>query len=198
MQALRELKSSAHSVLIRLGIDIRRPRPDRVMLEKTIFPYLLRRTDYKRILFVGCAWYTQHYPWIFRDRDFTTLELCGDEARFGTERHIVDSCEHVERHFESESLDVIVFNGVFGCGLNEREACERTLNGFARVLREDGLLIFGWNDLPQMKPFPPGELAALKKFRPESLPPIGATKVQSSHKNKHVFQFFVKDGPLGD
>ena len=190
--SLKQVRIGLHRNLIRFGIDVRKKRPDRKLLEQVIFPELLRTTDYQRILFVGCAWYTLHYPNLFRSRDFITMEISPDEAQYGATKHIIDSCENIAQHFEPNSLDLVVFNGVYGCGLNELPAIEQTLMAIYQSLRLNGLFIFGWNDLPDMAPFRIEQLTGLNAFEPFAFPPLNKTIHESNSKNRHRFHFYRK------
>lgn len=190
--SLKQIRIGLHRNLIRFGIDVRKKRADRKLLEQVIFPELLRTPDYRRILFVGCAWYTLHYPNIFRDREFITMEISPDEAQYGGTKHIIDSCENIEQHFQENSLDVVVFNGVYGCGLNELTAIARTLRAIHHSLRLDGLFIFGWNDLPAMAPYRIEQLSGLNAFEPYAFPPLNKTIHESDSKNRHRFHFYRK------
>lgn len=191
-RSLKQLRIGLHRNLIRFGIDVRKKRSDRKLLEQVIFPQLLRTPEYKRILFVGCAWYTLHYPNIFRDRDFITMEISPDEALYGGATHIIDSCENIAEHFQPNSLDVVVFNGVYGCGLNELSAINHTLRAIHQSLRPSGLFIFGWNDLPAMAPYPIKQLTGLDAFEPYAFPPLNKTIHESDEKNRHRFHFYCK------
>ena len=190
---LKQLRIGLHRNLIRYGIDVRKRRADRRLLEQVIFPELLRNSDYQRILFVGCAWYTLHYPNIFRDREFITMEINPAEAKYGGPNHIVDSCENILDHFQDNSLDVIVFNGVYGFGLNELPAINHALQAIYQSLREKGLFIFGWNDLPETAPYRITELTGLDAFVPFAFPPCKTTIYESDSKNRHRFHFYRKE-----
>jgi len=191
--ALRaNLRSAVHRLLWPWGIDIRKLRKDRVVLERVIFPYLKSREDFRRILFVGCAWYTQHYPSLFADREFITLEIDPGESRFGGPRHIIDSCENLPAHFQPNTLDVVVFTGVYGFGLNQMPAIRKSLLGIHQSLRPGGLFIFGWNDRPATAPYRFEELQGLEQFQPEVFPPLGTDRYELNIKNGHIFNFFTK------
>ena len=190
--SLKQLRIGLHRNLIRFGIDIRKKRADRKLLEQVIFPEILRTPGYRRILFVGCAWYTLHYPTIFRDREFITMEISPDEAPYGGTTHIIDTCENMGLHFLPSSVDVIVFNGVYGCGLNELPAIEHTLQAIHQSLRPEGLFIFGWNDLPRMAPYRIEQLTGLTAFEPYAFPPLNKTIHESDSKNRHRFHFYRK------
>jgi len=190
---LKRLRIGTHRNLIRFGIDVRKTRADRKLLERVIFPEILRTSEYKRILFVGCAWYTLHYPKIFHGRDFITMEISPNEAKYGAATHIVDSCENIANHFQPNTLDVVVFNGVYGCGLNELNAINKTLAAIHQSLRVHGLFVFGWNDLPDMAPYRIEELTGLNAFVPYAFPPLNRTIHKSDTKNRHRFHFYRKE-----
>ena len=191
--SLKQLRIGLHRNLIRFGIDVRKKRADRILLEQVIFPEILRTPDYRRILFVGCAWYTLHYPNIFKDREFITMEISPDEALYGGTTHIIDSCENIAVHFMPDSLDVVVFNGVYGCGLNELPSIEHTLQAIHRSLRPNGLFIFGWNDLPTMAPYRIEQLTGLNAFEPYVFPSLKKAIHESDSKNRHRFHFYLKE-----
>lgn len=188
---LQAFKSSVHGSLIRVGVDIRRLRPDRVVLERTIFPYLLGQDSFGRVLFVGCAWYTQHYPWLFRSREFWTMEFDPALARYGGTRHIVDTCENVADHFPAGHLDAVIWNGVYGFGLDDRAGLERTIRGFRRVLRRHGLLLFGWNNVPETDPLGIDRLALFDGFEPAASP-FGTARYEVPSRNRHTYDFLTR------
>ena len=190
---LKRLRIGLHSNLIRFGIDVRKTRADRKLLEQVIFPEMLRTSEYERILFVGCAWYTLHYPKIFQNRDFITMEISPDEAEYGAGTHIIDSCENIANHFQPNTLDAVLFNGVYGCGLNELNAINKTLAAIHQSLRADGLFVFGWNDLPEMAPYKIEELTGLNQFVPYRFPSLNKSIHESDTKNRHRFHFYRKE-----
>lgn len=192
---LKRLRIGIHRNLIRFGIDVRKTRSDRKLLEQVIFPEIVRTPEYKHILFVGCAWYTLHYPKIFHGRDFITMEISPDEAKYGAANHIIDSCENIANHFQPNQLDVVVFNGVYGCGLNELNAINKTLAAIHQSLRANGLFVFGWNDLPEMAPYRIEELTGLNVFVPYAFPPLNRSIHESDSKNRHRFHFYRKEIP---
>lgn len=189
---LQAIKSAIHGHVIRLGIDVRRLRPDRIVLERTIFPFLLDRPQFARLLFVGCGWYTRHYPWLFRSREFWTMERDPALARFGAARHVVDSCERVADHFSPGSLDAVICNGVYGFGLNDRAGLDRTIRGFREVLREKGLLLFGWNNVPENDPLGFESLPLFAGFKPASGSPFGSARHEVPSRNRHTYEFWER------
>jgi hypothetical protein len=184
-------RAGAHRLLMRWGWDTRKLRKDRMVLEQVIFPAIHGDSKIQAILFIGCAWYTLHYPWIFHDRVFHTLEIDPAAAKYGSHRHIVGSCESLRSHFRRQELDCIIMNGVFGFGLDTPEALDKTLKGVHQVLRVGGLFVFGWNNLPAHAPFPPDEVAAWEHFEPIPFTPLGAAIYHSDPINQHRFQFFA-------
>jgi hypothetical protein len=190
---LKQFRIWGHRNLSRFGIDIRKRRQDRKVLEQVIFPELLRSPKYKRILFVGCAWYTLHYPKLFSDREFITMEISPEEARYGAKTHIVDTCENIGNHFSAGSLDVVILNGVYGFGLNQLPAIERTLRATYHALTDEGLFILGWNDLPNHSPYPIEQIERLTPLKPYVFPPLSVSVYESDAKNRHRFHFYRKD-----
>ena len=188
----KQLRISLHRNLIRLGIDTRKLRPDRKTLEKSVFPELARSKEYQRILFVGCDWYTLHYPSLFRDKEFITMEISPDLAQYGAPNHIIDSCENISERFEANSLDCVILNGVFGFGLNESAAIQKTFHAIHTTLRTEGLFVFGWNDLPNTVPLAIGQIEALERFRPYYFPTLHKSIYESESINRHRFHFYEK------
>ncbi|MEQ1825020.1 MAG: hypothetical protein ABL921_03715 [Pirellula sp.] len=180
-----------HRHLIRFGIDVRKKREDRRILEQVLFPVLIE-SDYRRILFVGCAWYTLHYPLRFSDREFITMEISPEESRYGAPHHIIDSCENVQKHFDANSLDVAILNGVYGFGLNAWDPIERTYRGIYNALTEGGLFILGWNDLPGHAPYSIAQLENIVPFEPYRFPRLDTAIYESDSKNRHRFHFYRK------
>lgn len=194
--AVRQLRHLAYRLThSRLkGFSLRLNFPDRVFLEDQIFPWLLSLPDRPRILFVGCDWYTKDYPTIFASREFCTIEIDPAKARFGSARHAVDSLENLSKHFAAEHFDVIVHTGVFGWGINSREMTEQTFEQCHRCLKPGGLLVFGWDDVPQYRSFPViEECQALKRFVPIEFPPLGKHQVLTADNElRHTFNFYCK------
>jgi hypothetical protein len=69
---VRRVGSAARAARERIESQLwfwRHETPDRDVLEQVIFPALRDRADVRRILLVGCEWYTRHYPRAFGDRE---------------------------------------------------------------------------------------------------------------------------------
>ena len=188
----KNLKKAGSKALVALGADLRMKTADRAVLEQTILPYFAREPGFQRVLFVGCDWYTKGYAKLFSGKEYWTLEPNRNRAKFGAARHICDFGQNVARHFAPGSLDAVFMNGVFGYGLNERQPTEDTLAGMHTCLRDEGVFVFGWNDIPQNRPFPPEEIESLKRFRPFVFPPLGTAQERVSTWNRHIYSFYTK------
>lgn len=174
------------------GQDTSLDKDDRRVLEDVIFPYFVAREDFARVLFVGCDWYTKHYNKVFREKEYWTIDRDPTRSKYGADRHVTDALEHLTRHFAPGFFDLIVCNGVFGWGLDGREEAEAAFDGSFRCLRDGGVLVLGWNDIPEKRPFSLEECRSLGRFRPLVLPPLGTSRFLTRNPNRHTFDFYVK------
>lgn len=177
----------------RLGLINRIHNADRAVLEQTILPWYAARFDIRSVLFVGCDWYTRHYGSFFGDgRAYSTIDPDPWKARFGARLHHVAGLESIERLYAPGSLDLIVCNGVWGWGLDERADCEAAFNGCYETLRPGGHFLLGWNDLEGRRPLPLDSLASLKRFRSETFEPLGVARLLANPENRHTYDFYVR------
>jgi len=109
-------------------------------------------------------------------------------AAFGAKHHVTAGVQNVARHFASASLDLVVCNGVFGWGLDNRDDVEKAFSGIARCLAPGGVFVLGWDDTPNRKPFPPEEAATLY-FKRHIYEPLGNWRIRTA--NRHTFDFYV-------
>lgn len=165
---------------------------DRRVLERVVIPELAARDDATRVLFVGSDSYTRHYERLFEGKDYWTLDRDRRKRRYGSRQHVVDSLENLGRHFPAGSLDAILCNGVFGWGLDRREDAEAAFEACWTALHPGGLLVFGWNDRPENRPFPPYELEALRRFERATFEPLGSWRHRIEDESRHVFDFLRK------
>lgn len=160
----------------------------RQFLEGECLPWVSQH--YRRILFVGAAPYTYQYERFFRrDRDqYTTLDNHPSTAVWGGPNHIVARIQDIGSYRPEDFFDCIIFNGVFGFGVNGRDAMRETAKAMSDVLRPGGLLIVGWNtDLHA----DPEELGVLSPyFVRTDLTPWGQTRRYPAEL--HVYDFYVK------
>lgn len=166
--------------------------PDRHVLENVIFETVRESPELRRVLFVGVDFYTRHYPALFAGHDFSTIDFDPDKARYGAPRHVVDSLEHLGRHFAPASLDAIICTGVFGWGLNGRAETERAIAACFECLRPGGIFVIGWSDYEGRRPVPLDTIESLRRFEPVALPPFpGAVYPTFSH-HRHQFEFYAR------
>ena len=183
-KALRRLRQA-------LGLRRRIAREDRRVLEDVVFPHLSARADVRRVLFVGCAWYTAEYERVF-DGEYWTIDVDPDMRAWGARRHIVDSVARLDRHVGPAAFDLIVLNGVLGWGLNDRSAIETAFAQCWRALRAGGMLVVGWNDVPAHRPVALEEIQSLARFAPWVFPPLGVAHYLTGTRNRHTFDFYRK------
>lgn len=167
--------------------------PDRRRLDLDILPVLLARPGCSRILFVGCDWYTRHYEQIFAGKEYWTIEKDPARARFGGPRHVTSDLSSLDSHFEPESLDLIVCNGVLGWGLHEPADVERSFSACARALRPGGVLVLGYNDVPEKMPVPIESIRALEAFAPD---PSFPEPISTETYNRHTYRVLARRSSL--
>lgn len=165
---------------------------DRRILEQVVIPELVDRDDLSRILFVGSDWYTSHYERLFEGKDYWTLDRDRRKRRHGARQHVVDSLENLGRHFPPGSLDAILCNGVFGWGLDRPGEAEAAFDACWTALRPGGFLVFGWNDRPENRPFPPYEIEALRRFEKAPFEPLGSWRYRVADDSRHTFDFLKR------
>jgi SAM-dependent methyltransferase len=188
LQAARWL---AARLLLAVGVPLQLRSPDRDVLERQILPYFAAHDEYRNVLFVGCDWYTTRYERVFRNREYVTIEVDPARRVFGARRHIVGSMEDLQEHFPANTLDLILCNGVFGWGLDERSSAALAFASCREVLRPEGVLVLGWDDVPEHRPFDPTELEEFRRFSPWVFPPLNAAR-HVVDANRHVYDFLMK------
>ena len=182
------------AALAGLARSLRRPfatarSVDRRFLENALLPTLDADGSIERMLFVGCAAYTKHYPQLLLHTEFWTMEPQQRRAHLGSTLHIVDTLQRLRHHVPPAYFDAIVVNGVIGWGLNRRDDAEAAISACHSALRPDGLLILGWNDVLPRNRIPPATLVALSQFFSGGLkafPP----RLQLPGPERHVFEFY--------
>lgn len=179
-------------LLLFCGIDFYVHTDDRRVLQAIIFPYFVQHDDFARILFVGCQWYTRGYNKVFKNKTYWTLEIDPSQRKYGAKRHITDSLKNVGRHFRQGELDLIICTGVFGWGLDAKPDVETAFQGCFESLRDGGIFVLGWNDVPEHRPFPIEECQTLKLFAPYVFPPLSTSQYLTDTANRHIYNFYVK------
>ncbi len=123
--------------------------PDRKYMVEEILP-CLASANFSKVLFVGCEFYTSHYrKWFASTQtEYWTTDNNPEAAVWGeTGRHIVCDVQELNLHFPVQSFDVVLLNGVFGFGVNDQPAMNRTIAAIHRVLKPKGILMIGWNEV---------------------------------------------------
>ncbi|SRR5579883_1646447 len=192
----RKIKNIAYKLSISRirGFDLHLNSPDRIVLEDTIFPYLVSCSNLQKVLFVGCDWYTQPYKKIFNNKEYWTIEINERNKKYGSKNHIVDRLQNLSNYVKSDYFDLIIYNGVFGFGTNTREDTEESFKQCFQALRKGGVLVFGWCDIPPYKPFPViEECENLKKFEPYIFPPLSTSQYLTPNTEwRHTYNFYTK------
>ncbi len=164
---------------------------DREVLERIIFPYLLIHENPRRILDIGREAYEKFYNLFFTGRELWTIDINPRRKKFGSKNHIIDDVVNLKKHFKNNYFDLIIMNGVFGWGLNQRENIETAIGGIYDILKTDGILVFGWNDALDTKPVPLEHIRALKEFKPYYFKPLKGINFKAS-SNNHIYNFYEK------
>ena len=175
-----------------LGLSAQLRTEDRRLLEQVILPEYSRRADIKRVLFVGCAAYTQRYGEFFSGGEYWTIDPVPRRRRYGSERHIVDRLQNLGSHAPSAYFDLIVCNGVLGWGLNELEDADAAFAACHHHLRAGGALLLGWNDIAPRNRVLPEAISALGRFEKVQCDPAKTARWRVDTGNRHVFDFYQK------
>jgi SAM-dependent methyltransferase len=171
---------------------------DRKLLELVILTYLRDAPDVKRILFVGCEWYTKPYERLFRSKEYWTLEIDPRKRRYGASRHVVDALKNLELHVRACHFDAIVCNGVFmKTAIETREEAELSFDTCRRCLRSGGWFVLGWNDTDDLRPYSPSESPGLAKFERAEFPPLGVSEYLSDTSYRHTYTFYKRPSCSG-
>jgi hypothetical protein len=54
------------------------------------------------------------------------------------------------------------------------------------------MLVFGWDDIPAKRPFPPEEIESLQQFKPYVFPPLETSRYLAPGELRHRFDFYSK------
>lgn len=175
-----------------LGLPSLLRTEDRRILEQVILPEYARRPDIARVLFVGCASYTQTYSEIFRGREYWTIDPVASRRRYGSERHIIDHLQNLGTHVQPGYFDLVVCNGVLGWGLNALDDANIAFAACHTHLRPGGDLLLGWNDVAPRNRVLPQDIPALQRFDAALLGSRQVDRWAIDAPNRHVFNFYRK------
>jgi SAM-dependent methyltransferase len=162
-----------------------------VFLEDVIVPGMLAKSDVRRVLDIGVAWYTRSYPKLFAGVDYWTVDYDPASARIASPQHHTVSATRIDEVFDADTFDLVVCNGVVGWGLNEPEDVTRALDACATVMRPGAWLVLGWNDMDGRRVPGLDDLLA-RRFRRATFAPIDADHFVTDTPYAHRFDFFVK------
>jgi hypothetical protein len=166
---------------------------DRRVLEQIIFGHYARRADIGSILFVGCQWYTAHYQrQFFPDRDYWTIDPDPKARRYGGRRHRVIPLERLNECFPESRFDLIICNGVYGFGLDDRDQCERAFARAYSALRKDGQMVLGWTNVPARTPVILDGIESLARFNRFVFPELGTWRYVTDTPYAHTYDFYLK------
>lgn len=88
--------------------------PDRQLFKFTIFPYLIEKEEFHKVLFLGCEGYTKPYEFLFKDREYWTIESDPAKKVFRAKNHhIIAPLKHLNKYLTPNYFDVIIYSGVF-------------------------------------------------------------------------------------
>lgn len=161
-------------------------------MKDVIFPYFVDNNNFSTVLFIGSQWYTRGYNRVFKDKNYWTLEVDPEQAKYGSSNHIIDYAENVSDYFSKSAIDLIICNGVYGYGLDDKADFDRTIDGFNDCLRAGGIFIHGWNDIPEHRPFDLNDSVSLKRFSLFEFPPLSASHYLTANPNRHTYDFYAK------
>lgn len=176
------------------GLHTALSTPDRLVLDGVILPPLAANPKFRRVIFVGCDWYTQHYEKVFARRDYWTIEVNPARAGFGAAQHLIAPLAEIDQRFPPASVDLIICNGVLGWGLNDPADIDASLSACARALRPGGILVLGWNDIPEKRTVALDSIPSLAAFRRFYL--AGQTEFPTETYNRHTFSLYERTGPV--
>jgi hypothetical protein len=182
-----------YALMERWSLEPRRiASPDRTVLEETILPHFAQQTTVERILFVGCAAYTQWYETIFPHKEYWTIELQAMKRQYGATRHVVGSVTDLQQHFPAAYFHVMIMNGVIGFGLDAVADIERALETAYEALDHGGILVLGWNDQARRMPIALNDSPALRRFAPYRFEPLQTNHFRTTGPERHTFSFYRK------
>lgn len=120
--------------------------PDRVHMRDVILPILAAHPG-TNILNVGCRRYSVDINSRLKaaGKSVSTIDIDPDAARWGAQTHIVGDATCLDAYFPPSTFDVVIFNGVFGFGIDSGDEIDRAFVGLAHVLKPGGILLLGWN-----------------------------------------------------
>lgn len=166
---------------------------DRKLLETVILARLRDDPEIRRLLFVGCDWYTKPYQHIFAAKEYWTLDVDPGKRRYGGAHHLTDALRNLPQHASADYFDAIICNGVFmKTAIETAEEAEPSFAACFDCLRDGGCFVLGWNDTEDLRPYPPSQSATLARFECTAFPPLGVSEYATDTSYRHTYTFFKK------
>jgi SAM-dependent methyltransferase len=165
--------------------------PDRSILLQEIFPRivdLLRDKKDPAILWIGCARCTKDYYRILESKGARcwTIDIDPRAWRWGRQgRHAVGDLRDLSAIYPEQRFDMILCNGVFGWGIDTKEAQLAATEAMAENTRPGGWIMLGWNTNKTEDPVADGIVT--RGYRPTELPGFGQRFAVSG--STHVYDF---------
>lgn len=126
---------------------------DRKELEYNLLFSISEEIRPKRILSIGVESFTAFYPHLFKDTTLETIDKDPYMTRWGSsDGHKVADANQIAKIWQPNTFDVILFNGVYGWGIDTEEHLRAVLQAIRTVLKPEGFLLFGWNQTPEADP----------------------------------------------
>src|SRR5262249_58306613 len=121
--------------------------PDRPILLYDIFPQLVKLLEHEddpKLLWVGCARLTKTYYPILESKGARcwTIDINPDVRRWGRRgRHVVGDIQQLAAMFPPNYFDIILFNGVFGYGINDAATQVVACSAMAHCIKPNGYML---------------------------------------------------------
>nr|WP_313656691.1 class I SAM-dependent methyltransferase [Achromobacter ruhlandii] len=200
---MRKLKYMSKRALFRLspvlaercGVDFRLDTPSRAFLEQRVFDYLNRLAAGRRapqsLLFLGVDKHNWHYPRLLR-ANFHSLDIAPRNAAYGRPgKHWTGDALAMAAHYGPDVFDVVIANGLLGFGIDGESGLRRLLAQCHAVLKPGGMLVLGYNDLPERTPFPVEVGPGFEEFVPD-IDGVIASRHMVADPFRHVYCFCRK------
>ena len=168
--------------------------PDRDILRLLIFPNiidLLSSKSHPKMLWIGCARYTRLYYSVLESRGGVcwTLDIDPHAKRWGRKgHHIVGDLRSLATLLPEQYFDAVLCNGVFGYGIDTREAQISACQAMAQAMLPGNWMILGWNTDKVADPLENGVVTPW--FAPAKLPRLGARQFVKGCT--HVYDFLKR------
>jgi SAM-dependent methyltransferase len=168
--------------------------PVRNFLELEIFPYFRANSSFQRILFVGLHKYTIHYHTFFNNKkEVKTIDIDPLQKEYAEiNNHIVDSITNIDNYIKNEHMDLVFMNGVYGWGLNEKQDFVNALEKIHKILKHNGVVVFGWNEITQYDPLEIRKNDYFENYRPYVINGKSEVLIEQLNPKRHVYRYYEK------